>query len=122
MTEPQVVRGEVWLTNFTPGMGSEQHGLRPALILQNDAGNRLSRTTIVAIITTTIRRFPVTVVVEPPDGGLERRSMVHLAQLYTIDQGRLQRRLGALTASTMREVETSLLVSLGIQRPAGRRR
>jgi mRNA-degrading endonuclease toxin of MazEF toxin-antitoxin module len=90
--------------------------------VQNDVGNQASSTTIVAAITTTIRRFPVTVLVEPPDGGLEYPSMVNLAQLFTIDQGRLRGRLGMLTAATMRAVETAILVSLGMQRPAGRRR
>jgi mRNA-degrading endonuclease toxin of MazEF toxin-antitoxin module len=90
--------------------------------VQNDVGNQASSTTIVAAITTTIRRFPVTVLVEPPEGGLAYPSMVNLAQIFTIDQGRLQRRLGTLTASTMRATEMAILVSLGIQRPAGRRR
>jgi mRNA-degrading endonuclease toxin of MazEF toxin-antitoxin module len=90
--------------------------------VQNDVGNDASSTTIVAAITTTIRRFPVTVLVEPPEGGLEHVSMVNLAQLLAIDQGRLIRRLGALTTSTMRAVEAAILVSLGMQRPARRRR
>ena len=54
-------RGEIWMVNFNPGRGSEQTGVRPALIIQNDIGNQYASTTVVAAITTTIKKYPVTV-------------------------------------------------------------
>jgi mRNA interferase MazF len=107
-------RGEVWLADFNPARGSEQAGMRPALVVQNDTGNRFSSTTIVAAITTTLRPFPVTVVVEGGDGGLSTRSMINLAQLLTIDKTRLSKRLGTLSRRRLAEVDRALAVSLGI--------
>ena len=120
---PELVcrRGEVWLVNFNPGRGSEQQGMRPALILQNDVGNQYAATTIIAAITTTLRPYPVTVVVAPPDGGLAAPSMVNCAQLLTIDKSRLLQRLGALRRETLRQVDTALMVSLGVRPPPRRR-
>jgi mRNA-degrading endonuclease toxin of MazEF toxin-antitoxin module len=85
---------------------------RTAVVLQNDVGNRAAATTIVAAVTTTIRPFPVTVVVEPGEGGLDRRSMVNLAQIVTIDQDRLLRHLGTLSAARMLDVDVAVRVSL----------
>ena len=80
-----------------------------------DARNRRpAATTIVAAITATPRPFPVTVVVEASEGGLERRSMANLAQLVTMDQGRLLKRLGTLSAARLGEVDAAVRVSLGV--------
>jgi mRNA interferase MazF len=107
-------RGEVWLVNFNPGRGSEQKGIRPALVIQNDTGNIHAATTIVAAITTTIKEFPVTVVAPASEGGLRQRSMVNLAQLLTIDKARLQKRLGNLSESTLQKVNEAIRVSLDV--------
>lgn len=107
-------RGEVWLVNFNPGRGSEQKGIRPALVIQNDTGNIHAATTIVAAITTTIKEFPVTVVVAFGEGGLRQKSMVNLAQLLTVDKARLQNRLGSLSGSTMHRVDEAIRVSLDV--------
>lgn len=107
-------RGEVWLVNFNPGRGSEQKGIRPALVVQNDTGNIYASTTIVAAITSTIKEFPVTVVLAVSEGGLKQRSMVNLAQLLTIDKGRLQKRLGNLSDSAMERVDEAIRVSLDV--------
>lgn len=107
-------RGEVWFVNFNPGRGSEQKGIRPALVIQNDTGNIYAATTIVAAITTTIKEFPVTVVVSAGEGGLKHKSMVNLAQLLTIDKGRLQKRLGNLSDVVMEKVNEAIHVSLDI--------
>ncbi len=107
-------RGEVWLVNFNPGRGSEQKGIRPALVIQNDTGNIYASTTIVAAITTTIKEFPVTVVVSPGEGGLRQKSMVNLAQLLTLDKSRLRKRLGTLSQTTMQQVNESIRVSLDV--------
>lgn len=107
-------RGEVWLVNFKPGRGSEQKGIRPALVIQNDTGNIYASTTIVAVITSTVKEFPVTVVLSASEGGLKLRSMVNLAQLLTIDKGRLQKRLGNLSDSAMEHVDEAIRVSLDV--------
>ncbi len=107
-------RGEVWLVNFNLGRGSEQMGVRPALVIQNDTGNIYASTTIVAAITTTIKEFLVTVVLPGGEGGLKRRSMVNLAQLLTIDKGRLQKRLGHLSDAVIERVNEAVRVSLDV--------
>ncbi len=107
-------RGEVWLVNFNPGRGSEQTGIRPALVIQNDTGNVYASTTIVAAITSTIKEFPVTVVIPTGEGGLQRRSLVNLAQLLTIDKGRLRRPLGNLNEPVMEKVHESIHISLDV--------
>lgn len=107
-------RGEVWLVNFNPGRGSEQRGTRPALVIQNDTGNIYASTTIVATITSTIKEFPVTVVLPAGEGGLKQRSMVNLAQLLTIDKGRLHKRLGHLGDAVMEKVNEAVRVSLDV--------
>ena len=114
MTSLSLRRGEVWLVNFNPGRGSEQRGIRPALVIQNDTGNIYASTTIVAAITTTIKEFPIMVVLAVGDGGLRQRSMVNTGQILTIDKARLQKRLGRLSDSNMRRVETAIRVSLDI--------
>jgi len=108
-------RGEVWMIDFSPARGSEQAGLRPAVVIQNDVGNQYAATTIVAAITATIKPYPVTVVVDKGEGGLPRRSMVNLAQILTLDKSRLQRRLGTLSADRMRMIEEAIRVSLDLQ-------
>ena len=109
-------RGEIWLVNFHPGRGSKQRGIRPALILQNDVGNQHAATTIVAGITATLKKYPVTVVLDAAEGGLKTASMVNLAQILTIDKGRLRKRLGLIRAEVMQEVDQALCVSLALER------
>lgn len=110
-------RGEVWLVNFNPGRGSEQKGTRPALVLQNDIGNKFAMTTIIAAITTTIKPYPIAVVCEKGEGGLPQKSMVNLAQLLTIDKKRLLKSLGRISPSKLHEIDQALLRSLGLTEP-----
>ena len=114
MTAPSPRRGEIWMVNFSPGRGSEQAGPRPALIIQNDVGNRYASTTIVAAITSTIKIYPVTVPLKRGEGGLRRPSMVNLAQVLTLDKSRLQRRVGTLAAARMGMVNAAIQVSLAV--------
>ena len=102
------------MVDFSPGRGSEQRGLRPALVIQNDVGNRYAATTILAAITTTLKPYPVTVVLKKGEGGLPRPSMVNLAQLLTVDRERLLRRVGALSPERMAEVNAAIVVSLAV--------
>lgn len=107
-------RGEVWRVNFNPGRGSEQKGVRPALVIQNDVGNQYSSTTIVAAITTTVKKYPFTVPVKKQDSGLSRDSMVNLAQVLTVDKQRLSRKVGEVSHSILAEVDVALKISLGL--------
>lgn len=107
-------RGEVWLVNLGPGRGSEQAGIRPALVIQNDVGNRYASTTVVAAVTSTIRKYPVTVVLAKGEAGLEKASMVNLAQLLTVDKKRLRTRLGSVRSRSMKAVDEAIRLSLGV--------
>ena len=103
------------MVNFSPGRGSEQRGNRPALIIQNDVGNRYAVSTIVAAITSTIRIYPVTVPLKKGEGGLRESSMVNLAQILTVDKSRLDRRLGTLSPARLGMVNAAIGVSLGVE-------
>jgi len=115
MSAPTVRRGDIWLVNFNSGRGSEQKGIRPALIVQNDIGNQYATTTIVAAITTTLKKYPVTVFMDRHEGGLKEPSMVNLAQVLTLDKVRLMKRLGSVKIEKLSEVDMAIKVSLGIE-------
>jgi len=110
-------RGEVWLVDFDPTKGAEIRKTRPALILQNDAGNVFSPLTIVAAITSQVdvKRFPIAVPIPLSEGGLVHRSLVLLNQIRTIDKKtQLIKRLGCVSVQTMEHVNHSLSISLGL--------
>jgi mRNA interferase MazF len=123
-----VKRGEIYWMEFDPVKGNEQGGLRPALVVQNDTGNRFSATTVVVAITRTIppQAYPFVVVIEPSESGLPTRSAVNCAQIATIHQtgaaSRLRpargtssvRPIGQLSAEKMREVDAALSFNLGL--------
>lgn len=115
MPDPEIRRGEIWWVDFEPVRGSEQGGIRPALVLQNDTGNRASPTTIVAAITSQYRRvYPFHVEITPDESGLDRLSLVLLEQLRTIDRSRLVRQTGQLSPARMLNVERAIKRSLGM--------
>ncbi len=114
MTLPSPRRGEVWMVNFSPGRGSEQRGIRPALVIQNDVGNQYASTTIVAAITSPIKIYPVTVPLKKGEGGLSQPSMVNLAQILTLEKSRLQRKVGSLSSELMDKVNAATRVSLDV--------
>ena len=123
-----VRRGDIYWVEFDPVKGSEQGGLRPALIVQHDVGNQYSPTTVVASISRTVppRPYPFVVVLEPSDSGLPERSAVNCAQLATIQQQGPQSRLrpprgqqevqplGQLSLTRMAEVDAALKYNLGL--------
>jgi len=112
----RVRRGDVFMVDFNPARGSEQAGFRPALVIQNDVGNRHSPTTIVAAISAAPERpYPFLVRLAAGEGGLERDSAVNASQILTVDKVRLARRLGSLSAERMREVDRALKISLGLE-------
>jgi len=108
-------RGEIYLVNWSPGRGSEQTGRRPALVIQNDIGNRYSPTTIVAACSTaTVKAYPFIVHVSAEESGLGRDSSVNLAQIMTVEMTRLERKVGELSGERMGEVDRALKNSLGM--------
>ncbi|MGD0578988.1 MAG: type II toxin-antitoxin system PemK/MazF family toxin [Bryobacteraceae bacterium] len=112
-----VRRGEIWLVSFDPTVGHEIKKTRPALVIQNDVGNRYSPLTIVAAITSSLSPvpYPVEVHIEPAAAnGLDVRSAIRLDQIRTVDRRRLLRRLGVADAATMGRVDEAIQISLGL--------
>jgi mRNA interferase MazF len=109
------LRGDVWLVDFDPTVGAEIQKTRPALIIQNDIGNRVSPITIVSAITSTLKHpYPFQVYLRKGEGGLTVDSVVTLNHIRSIDRRRLVRRLGSLSGKTMSAVDQAILVSLGM--------
>jgi mRNA interferase MazF len=109
-------RGEIYLVNWNPGRGSEQSGRRPALVIQNDTGNKYSSTTIVAACSTAdVKAYPFIVHVTAEESGMARDSSVNLAQIMTVARTRLEAKLGELPAKRLPELDQALKHSLGIQ-------
>jgi len=109
-------RGDVFYVNLDPTKGSEQAGTRPVLIIQNDIGNEYAPTVIIAPLTTKsfAKRYPTNVNVSRETAGLKEDSIVLLSQIRTIDKGRLDRKLGHLPDSLLRQVDEAIKVSLGL--------
>jgi mRNA interferase MazF len=110
-----VKRGEIYWVDLGKGKGSEQSGVRPALIIQNDIGNEMSPKTIVASITTApYKPYPFLVHFKAKESGLPEDSTADLASLVTISKTRLGDKCGQLPKDKMLEVNTAICVSLGI--------
>ena len=109
-------RGSVWLADLDPVIGSEEGKTRPVLVVQNDVANQYSPVVIVAAITTSIgpKEYPTEVLVNAPEGGLRRDSVILLNQIRTIDKRRLIERWGDLGEETMKRVDRALEISLGL--------
>ncbi len=115
MTFPR--RGDIYLVEFDPARGHEIKKTRPAVVIQNDIGNRHSPGTIVAAVTSKLSPipYPVEVPVVPTKGnGLSMPSAIQLGQIRSVDQERLVRRLGRLDTATMRRVDEAITISLGL--------
>jgi mRNA interferase MazF len=113
----KVRRGEVYFADLNPVTGSEQGGLRPVLVLQNDVGNQHSPTTIVAAITSRIHKARLPTHVRLPKrerDGLTKDSVILLEQLRTVDKQRLCRKVATLDRLQMEEVNEALGISLGL--------
>ena len=111
----EVHRGEVFYADLSPVVGSEQGGVRPVLIVQNEIGNRHSPTVIAAAITSRLdkARLPTHINIRAADTGLAKDSVVLLEQIRTIDKTRLKEKIGELPEDVMKEVNNALLISLG---------
>lgn len=113
---PQCRRGDLFFANLNPVLGSEQGGIRPVLIVQNDRGNASSRTTIVAAVTSKTGRktLPTHVLLAAERYGLEKDSVVLLEQIRTIDRRRLKNRIGRLHQDDMTALGDALRASFGL--------
>ena len=119
MARPKEVaprRGQVWVVHFDPTVGHETKKTRPALVIQNDIGNRHSPVTIVAAITSATggKTYPTEVPIRAGEAGLTADSLILLNQIRSIDKQRLMKRLGTLEAEAMVRVDSALAVSLGL--------
>lgn len=111
----EIKRGEIYWVDWSPGRGSEQSGVRPALIIQNDTGNRCSPTTIVSSISTAPEKpYPFLVRLTAVESGLERDSAVNLSSILTIDQMCLGDKCGELHNTKMNEVNEAIKISLAL--------
>ncbi len=111
-----IKRGEIYYADLSPVVGSEQGGVRPVLIVQNDVGNKFSPTVIAAAITSQKEKnnLPTHIEVDARDCGLAKDSIVLLEQVRTIDKRRLRERMGALDGNDMGKVNHALSVSFGL--------
>jgi mRNA interferase MazF len=112
----EVKRGEMYYADLSPTIGSEQSGIRPVLIIQNDVGNRHSPTVVVAAITGKSKKTAMpTHYLLPAGNGLEFPSQVLLEQVRTIDKARLQGYIGTLDDTTMKGIDRAIAVSMGLK-------
>ena len=116
MTTMVVKRGDIFYADLSPVIGSEQGGIRPVIIIQNDIGNQFSPTTIVAPITSKLftKEFPTNVEITCQESGLEKDSTVLLNQIRTIDKQRIIKRKKTLEPRLMIRIDSAILTSLGL--------
>lgn len=116
-----IKRGDIYYADLSPVVGSEQGGLRPVLIVQNDVGNRHSPTVIAAAITSRMgkTKLPTHIDIHADRVGLTRDSVVLLEQIRTIDKQRLREKMGHLDEEMMGAVNDALGVSFGLSLPGG---
>lgn len=111
-----IKRGEIYYADLSPVVGSEQGGIRPVLIVQNDVGNKHSPTVIAAAITSHCEktRLPTHIDINAVSCGLSKNSVVLLEQIRTIDKKRLKERMGELDSGSMNKVDDALSISFGL--------
>ena len=113
-----IKRGDIYYADLSPVVGSEQGGLRPVLIVQNDVGNKYSPTVIAAAITSKMgkARLPTHIEIEARTYGLSKDSIVLLEQVRTLDKRRLREKMGCLDERAMQRVDNAIAISLGLSR------
>ncbi len=111
-----VRRGDIYYADLSPVVGSEQGGMRPVLIVQNDTGNKHSPTVIAAAITSQIgkARLPTHIELEAKSYGLSKDSVILLEQIRTIDKRRLKEHMGRLDDELLKKVDNAIAVSFGL--------
>ncbi|HAA38099.1 MAG TPA: PemK family transcriptional regulator [Firmicutes bacterium] len=116
MNKVEVKRGYIFFADLSPVIGSEQGGVRPVLVIQNDVGNKYSPTVIIAAITSQIdkAKLPTHVEIAADEYGLEKDSVILLEQIRTIDKQRLQDKVTELDERLMQKVNQAIKISLGL--------
>lgn len=111
-----IKRGDIFYADLSPVVGSEQGGIRPVLIVQNDIGNKYSPTVIIAAITSQINKakLPTHVEINAEEYGIPKDSVILLEQIRTIDKKRMKERVGHLSDTLMEKVERALQISFGL--------
>lgn len=111
-----VKRGDIYYADLSPVVGSEQGGVRPVLIIQNDIGNKYSPTVIAAAITSQHDKsnLPTHIKLEAQGSGLSKDSIVLLEQVRTIDKQRLKEKMGSLDSGSMSKINRAISVSFGL--------
>jgi len=111
-----VKRGDIYYADLSPVIGSEQGGVRPVLIVQNDVGNKYSPTVIIAAVTSKINKakLPTHIELDAKKYGLAKDSIIMMEQIRTIDKKRLKERIGNLEDDAMIKVDEALTVSFGL--------
>ena len=114
--QPIVYRGEVYYADLSPAVGSEQGGIRPVVILQNDIGNKHAPTTIIAPLTSRLTKKPLPTHVLLPKGAVDVtcESVVLLEQVRVIDKQRLKNKMGVVSEEYMTKINKALKISLGL--------
>jgi mRNA interferase MazF len=112
----QIKRGDIYYADLSPVIGSEQGGIRPVLIVQNNVGNKYSPTVIAAAITSQINKakLPTHIEIRAEDYGLSKDSVILLEQIRTIDKKRLREKIGHLDAKNMHKVNDAIEISFGL--------
>lgn len=111
----KVKKGEIYLIDLGKRIGSEQGGIRPGLVIQNNIGNKYSPTVIIATITSkTKNNLPTHFFLQKGNGGIKENSTVLFEQILTVDKTRLIRKVGEVTATTLSEMDKCAMVSLGL--------
>ena len=113
--EPIIYRGEIYYADLSPVIGSEQGGLRPVVIIQNDMGNKYAPTTIVAPITSQINKKLLPTHIPFCGCGLEKDSIILLEQIRTIDKRRLRQKRGELPPEKIEVLNSTIKISLGLE-------
>ena len=113
--ENNIRRGELYYADLSPVVGSEQGGIRPVLVLQNDIGNKYSPTIIAAATTSKLNKakLPTHILLPSNNSCLPKDSVVLLEQIRTIDKSRLKEKIGEVPPDLMQEINNALLISLG---------
>ena len=111
-----IKRGDIYYADLSPVVGSEQGGLRPVLIVQNDVGNRYSPTVIAAAITSRMGKTKLPTHIDIPgfEAGLAKDSVILLEQVRTLDKKRLKEKMGHLDEVTMNSVNSAIQISFGL--------
>ncbi len=112
----EVVRGDIFYADLSPVVGSEQGGVRPVLVVQNDIGNKYSPTVIIAAITSQLSKakLPTHIELNKDKYNLAKDSVVLLEQLRTLDKRRLKEKITQIDENTMKRVDIAIMISLGI--------